>query len=200
MAFTPFSRVPLEIRQKIFSEYFAASPQTYPRLETSPLLLTSRQLHAEAQPFYWKETCFDLGTTKNMLDLFTSISHDTLCKIRHISLIGFPLPLYPDEERYCYRTHFFDYVLLLFPGLQLSTLRVRDPYEWSTDDGWGHDAAYSIVDSFINCQGFKQLIYVVEYDRFLKRNYFGTVNNGVHGRMECSQMDMASLYRTCSRN
>ncbi|KAL8628371.1 hypothetical protein Q9189_005915 [Teloschistes chrysophthalmus] len=65
-------------------------------------------------------------------------------------------------------------VLPLFPGLQLSTLRVVDPFHGNgiMEDGWGHDATYHGVDDFIKSQGFKELTYVVQHHRFLKSTRF----------------------------
>ena len=67
-------------------------------------------------------------------------------------------------------TYFFNYVLLLFPGLQLARFEVKDPYHGDgvDEDGWGHNATYATVESLIQSQGFKELIYTVEHGRFLR--------------------------------
>lgn len=116
--------------------------------------------------------------TKQLVDFLTSINHETLSKLRHIAVRAFPFPVYRDPEAYGYTTYPFSDVLPLFPGLQLSTLWVGDPFhgKWSAEDGWGHNAAYSSVDDFIKCQGFKELVYVVENDRFLKRVRFEEIS------------------------
>ncbi|KAL8727096.1 MAG: hypothetical protein Q9166_006283 [cf. Caloplaca sp. 2 TL-2023] len=80
----------------------------------------------------------------------------------------------------------FDAVLPLFPGLQLETLWVGDPYhgKWSMEDGWGHNAAYHAVEDLIESQGFKEVTYVVEHDRFMRPVSFTTSNGyqpGVQG-------------------
>ncbi|KAL8850280.1 MAG: hypothetical protein Q9221_004790 [Calogaya cf. arnoldii] len=128
----------------------------------------------EAQPFYWPNVRLYFLGTKHLLDYLTTVPHNTLCKLRHISVRGYPLPCYPNEGANAYRTYGFQDVLPLFPGLQLTTLWLGDPYhgEWAAEDGWGHDAAYWIVEALIKSKGFKELIYVVESDQFMKPVHF----------------------------
>ncbi|KAL8672325.1 MAG: hypothetical protein Q9168_003209 [Polycauliona sp. 1 TL-2023] len=78
------------------------------------------------------------------------------------------------------RTYGFPDVLPLFPGLQLKTLWLGDPYhgEWAAEDGWGHDATYAAVEALIKSKGFKELIYVVENDRFLRPVHFTRTSVG----------------------
>ncbi|KAL8904479.1 MAG: hypothetical protein Q9207_003243 [Kuettlingeria erythrocarpa] len=179
MSFTRFFRLPLELRHHVYRSYFSALNLTYPHLGPSPLLLSSRRLHSEASPSYWENVRFNFKGTKQLVDFLTSIDHETLCKLRHIAVRGFPFPVYRDPDAYGYSTYAFNDILPLFPGLQLSTLWVGDPFhgKWSTEDGWGHNASYSAIDDFIKCQGFKELVYVVENDRFLKRVRFENSNS-----------------------
>lgn len=67
-------------------------------------------------------------------------------------------------------TYMFTDILPLFPGLQLSTLRIEDPFNspWAQDDSLAHDATYSSVESFIQSEGFQEVIYVLDHDWFLK--------------------------------
>ena len=133
-------------------------------------------MHNEASPLYFENAQFKFKGTKQLVDFLTSINHETLCKLRHIAVRGFPFPVYRDTEAFAYTTHYFEQVLPLFPGLQLSTLWVGDPFhgKWSLEDGWGHNATYRTVDDLIKSQGFKELIYVIENDRFLKPVRFET--------------------------
>ena len=62
------------------------------------------------------------------------------------------------------------FVLMLFPGLKLSTLEVR---EFCHEPGrisarWDPVASYGCVERLLECDGFKKLIYVSTNDRFLK--------------------------------
>ncbi|KAL8703705.1 MAG: hypothetical protein Q9201_003106 [Fulgogasparrea decipioides] len=128
-------------------------------------------MREEALTFYWQNAHFNFKSTKSLVDFLTSIGHGTLCKLRHISVRGYPLPLYRNVAHPSYYTTYsFSDVLPLFPGMQLSTLCLGDPFhgQWAQEDGWGHDAAYNAVETFIKSQGFKELIYIVEHDRFMK--------------------------------
>ncbi|KAL8905046.1 MAG: hypothetical protein Q9171_006824 [Xanthocarpia ochracea] len=155
---------------QVYRSYFSTLNLTYPHFGLPYLLLSSRRLHNEALPLYRENARFNFKGTKQLLDFLTSINHETLCKLRHIAVRGFSFLVYRDTEAFAYTTYSFEQVLPLFPGLQLSTLWVGDPFhgKWSSEDGWGHNATYSTVDELIKSQGFKELIFVVENDRFLK--------------------------------
>ncbi|KAL8689100.1 MAG: hypothetical protein Q9218_005148 [Villophora microphyllina] len=128
----------------------------FPHFGQIPIFLTSRQLCQEAKPFFWQNAHLDFKGTKHLVNFLTSIDHETLTKLRHI------------------QTYMLDDVLPLFPGLQLRTLRVNDPFHGQEveEDDWGHDAAYRAVADFIKSDGFQELTYAVEHDRFLKRVQF----------------------------
>lgn len=106
-----------------------------------------------------------------MVDFLTTIDQCTLTKLRHIAVRAFPFPCLLNEAHpWSYVTCSFHHVLPLFPGLQLSTLWVGDCFHVRGVGGdiWSYDVAYYIVDDFIESQGFRELIYVVDHDRFLK--------------------------------
>ncbi|KAL8686248.1 MAG: hypothetical protein Q9218_007241 [Villophora microphyllina] len=172
-AFTCFLKLPLELRQNVYRSYFSTSDLTSP-FSVSPLLLCSCQIHDEAQQFFWQNATFNFRSTKTMVDYLTSMNHDILCRLRHIAVRGYPFPCYPDvatvDEQGTWTTYTFQNVLPLFPGLQLSTLRVRDPYHtaWGSEDGWAHGKTHYAIADVIESQGFKELIYIVDNDRFLK--------------------------------
>ena len=146
----------------------------YPYFHTPSIIQCSRQLHSEAKPHYWQNAHLEFSGTKQLLNFLTNIDSATLLQLRHISVHGYPLPVYPNPDNpdnpSHYTTYFFEDILPLFPGLQLSTLQVRDPWhgEGVDEDGWGHDAAYHSVETFIHSQGFKELTYTVAHDRFMK--------------------------------
>ncbi|KAL9023970.1 MAG: hypothetical protein Q9196_006854 [Gyalolechia fulgens] len=164
---------------QVYRSHFSTLNLTYPHFDLPHLLLSSRQLHNEALPLYCENARFEFKGTKQLVDFLTAINHETLCKLRHIAVRGFPFPVYRDSEAFGYTTYSFEQVLPLFPGLQLSTLWVGDPFhgKWSSEDGWGHNATYSTVGELIKSQGFKELIYVVENDRFLKPVRFESQNS-----------------------
>ncbi|KAL8838829.1 MAG: hypothetical protein Q9170_001984 [Blastenia crenularia] len=182
--FPRFFHLPLEIRQHVFEWYFSSLNWVYPHFHAPPILLASRQLHNEAKPYYWRNAHLEFSSTKQLLDFLTQIDNTTLTHLRHISVHGYPLPVYqnpdnPDSPSF-YTTYFFEYILPLFPGLQLSNLRVRSPWhgEGVDEDSWGHEAAYHSVATFIESQGFNRLIYIVAHDRFMKPVEWTTSHHG----------------------
>ena len=172
-------RLPLELRQHVYRTYFSSLNLTYPDFSPPPLATSCRQLREESLLLYWQNARFNFRGTKHLVDFLFSIDHATLSNLRHISVCGFPFPLYPNtEDASGYITYSFSYVLSLFPGLQLARLEVKDPYHGNgvDEDGWGNNATYSIVENLIHSQGFKELIYTVEHDRFLRPVSFTSYN------------------------
>ncbi|KAL8653937.1 MAG: hypothetical protein Q9210_001809 [Variospora velana] len=170
MSFTPFRRLPIELRHRIYTAHFSTLSQTYPAIHPPPILLASRQLHDEALPSYWRTTHFAFTGTKHLVDFLTSIPDSTLRSLRHVSVRAYPFPVYPVDAQRGYVTYLFDRVLSLFPGLQLSRLWVGDPYHGVgvDEDPWGHDLAYAMVEMLSRGDAWRELVYVVEHDRFMK--------------------------------
>ncbi|KAI4191147.1 MAG: hypothetical protein L6R41_000284 [Letrouitia leprolyta] len=183
--FSRFFHLPFELRQHVFRSYFSSSSLVYPYFYAPPILLSSRQLYNEAKPLYWQNTHFEFPGTKQLLDFLTGIDYTTLTQLRHISVHGYPLPVYPNPDNPnsppYYTTYFFEYILPLFPGLQLSMLRIQDPWHGRgvDEDPWGHDAAYSSIKTFIQSQGFKELTYIVTHDRFMKPTILRCIDDGI---------------------
>lgn len=140
---------------------------------------------------------FNFTGTKNLVDFLTSIDHDTLTTLRHLSVRAYPFPLYPNvPDPYGYTTYSFDNVLPLFPGLQLATLWVGDCFHGrlAEEDGWGHDAAYDAVEAFIRSEGFKELIYVVEHDRFMRPVHFTSVKAATETQPEIKTTETSDRH------
>ncbi len=109
------------------------------------------------------------------MDFLTSIDSAGLRRLRHISARSHPLVLYPhpNDSSMCY-PHGFPTVLQLFPGLQLSTLTVRDTYH---EPGTWHDGscdapAYGMVEDLIKSDGFEELIYTSTSHCFMRPKDF----------------------------
>ncbi|KAL8974226.1 MAG: hypothetical protein Q9197_001539 [Variospora fuerteventurae] len=167
MSFTLFRRFPIELRHRIYTAHFSTLTQTYPAIRPPPILLASRQLHDEALPSYWRTNHFAFPGTKHLVDFLTSIPDSTLRSLRHVSVCAYPFPVYPVDAPGGYITYLFDRVLSLFPGLQLSRLWVGDPYAVALEP-WGHDVAYAMVEMLSRGDAWRELVYVVEHDRFMK--------------------------------
>ncbi|KAL8852857.1 MAG: hypothetical protein Q9221_002233 [Calogaya cf. arnoldii] len=144
MAFHRFLDLPMELRQQIYISYMDALPLTYPDL-LPPLLFSAPELSAEACYIwrrYWPRTQLRFNDTRQLVDFNPHSDHI------HI-------------------TEIFDFhkILPLFPGLQLSTLTLYDPfrgYQGSTDC---RTRAYRDLDHLSASQGWKELIYLVHGDR-----------------------------------
>lgn len=109
------------------------------------------------------------------MDFLTSIDSAGLRRLRHISARSHPLVLYPhpNDNSVCY-PHGFPTVLQLFPGLQLSTLTVRDTYHepGTWHDGFCDEPAYGMVEDLIKSDGFKELIYTSTSHCFMRPKDF----------------------------
>ncbi|KAL8920484.1 MAG: hypothetical protein Q9208_006233 [Pyrenodesmia sp. 3 TL-2023] len=180
MAFAPFFRLPAELRNHVYEAYFSSLTLTYPIREPLPIILASKQLHREGRPFYWQHVRFDFLSTKHLVDFLTSIEHRDLCNLRHISVQAYPFPVYSTveaQERGDYTTYSLDCVLHLFPGLQLSSLLVRDALhdERVEEDAWRHDTAYHSFAPFIEGDSFQELIYVFRNDRFMTGTRYASI-------------------------
>jgi len=105
------------------------------------------------------------------MDFLTSIDSAALRQLRHISARSHPLVLYPrpNDNSFC-RPFGFPIVLQLFPGLQLSTLTVRDTYHepGTFHCPFGDKPAYEMVEDLIKSDGFRELIYISTSHCFMR--------------------------------
>ncbi|KAL8852081.1 MAG: hypothetical protein Q9221_003011 [Calogaya cf. arnoldii] len=156
MAFHRLLDLPLELRQQIYTFYFGFLPLTYPDL--LPLLFSSHQLNIEASTIWrlsWPKAQLEFRVLCDLLNFLSSISHSTLCKIRHICLAT----NHPFRPRLG-SPGIVQRILPLFPGLQLSTLTIDDPFH-------GPSPAYGTNQSLVYSQGWKELIYFIPRSRSL---------------------------------
>ena len=179
----PLLRLPAELRLTIYANYFRSLKPTYPHFCSSPaLLLTSRSVYTAAQPLYIKNTTLDLRTTANLVDFLTSLSIARIKQLRHLSLRALPFPIDTDEDMGASCTYGFEYVLPLFPDLQLDTLTPTDAYYGPhvRENLWGHEATYCEVESFVEIgRGWRKLIYRSKSTKWLQPGQFtDSVNNG----------------------
>ena len=128
----------------------------------------SKRVRDESVLAYYHNIHLSFPSTKILMNYLTSIDWATGRELRHISVRGHPFPVstIPDDGIISYP---FYEVLLLFPGLRLSTLKVRDTYHepGTYCDIWGQAASYHDVEALLKCDGFRELIYVSSNDRFL---------------------------------
>ena len=136
-------------------------PHFYP-----PLLATvSKQIRDESVLTYYHNVRLSFPEFKALADYLSSISSATLRELRYISVRSHPC-------RMGFDAYGFWHVRLLFPGLRLSVLEVIDtchePGAQFECDLWGEMASYAHVERLIKCDGFRELVYVSDDDRFLK--------------------------------
>ncbi len=180
-SFTRFLAFPGELRNQIYASHFRFLTLTYPTFTPPPFVFTSRQIHIEALPLLRPSATYNLLTTEHFIDYLTTLTPASLAQLRHISVRGYPLPVYPDDNVPSYCTHLFASLLPLFPGLQLDTLELIDAFHGRDveEDGWGHNATYDDLETMIkNGKGWKELVFKSASDRWLKPVTFIESMNG----------------------
>ncbi|KAF2180165.1 hypothetical protein K469DRAFT_715783 [Zopfia rhizophila CBS 207.26] len=125
-----FLSLAAEIRLQIYEYYL---PHVYVRIDSSgyhlpALLLTCRTVYEEAFPLMASNVVFSFFSTGYFIDFFSAISQETTKKIRHVFVHGTPFHISDPGEKG--RRHSYDIrdAIEYFPGLQLETLSIRDPY------------------------------------------------------------------------
>lgn len=168
---TPF-RLLFEVRHQLIRSHLPLFTSTYPRFGSLCFNSLSRQIRKESHLAYSNNTRFDFENTKDTVDYLSSIEATTLRQLRHISVRVHPFPIYPAApgDKTSSRTYNFDSVLPLFPGLQLSTFKVRDSYHHpgTLCEYFGHEKSYSDVEELIQNDGFRELIDISINERLLK--------------------------------
>ncbi|KAG8534044.1 uncharacterized protein KY384_000887 [Bacidia gigantensis] len=117
-----------------------------------------------------------LPTTKQFLDHLCSLTPKEISQLTTLSVHAYPFPIYPHGDEDSFTTHDFTDLIPLFPGLKLNTFEVQDPFHGMgiSEDGWGHDATYDMVDSLIEKgKGWKVCVFRSDSDRWLKDVNFG---------------------------
>ncbi len=112
----------------IYSALYSSLTLTYPHLGCTFLAGLSRQIRNESQPLFYENVHFNFTTTAHFIDYLTSIGNHNVRELRHIFVQGHLLRFSEDK---IFGDGVYDYislptVLSIFPGLQLSTLTVRD--------------------------------------------------------------------------
>lgn len=118
-----------------------SSPGRAGSLFLTPIMLEKLNLVCKlmnediAQSWHGKVTYW-FPCTVAFVDVLSQWSQSKLESVRHIHVLGFPLPLYPADDMFCYVTHFVNDALPIFPGLRLDVLTVENI--WLYPDGAGN--------------------------------------------------------------
>ncbi|MCJ1403337.1 Polynucleotide 5'-hydroxyl-kinase grc3 [Xylographa trunciseda] len=176
-----FKRLPIGFRSQAltqdlgltnFRRSFIAplsSPLSAIRLHrTTPLKLTSHTMNFSI--LAWPaRTVFHFRGTSDLIGFFSQLTKIQLSQIRHVRVKGFPLSLFASESARFFTTYDFVEALHMFPGLQLDTLTVEDPFHDEGEvDGFGDPGAYYNVSALIGSDGWKELRYLSRTTEFLE--------------------------------
>jgi hypothetical protein len=127
--------LPVELRELIYGFLFSTytirhgfqQPDDPPKpAHRTALLLTCRQVHAEAWRHLPLNCTLQFHGTENMLDTLLSVEQSVVTRLRYVHVrASFPFPLYTAGRHY-YPTYYAANALTLLPGLCLDELVVED--------------------------------------------------------------------------
>lgn len=176
--------IPAELRELIygflFSSYtirrgFTQATSTSDKLESShrlALLLTCRQVFAEAWRHLPLNCTLHFRGTENLLETMLSVDQCVITRVRHIRLRAFPFPLYASGTPEYYPIYYAANALTLLPGLNLDTLVVEDCWHnFGMGDGWRDVTTYFDIESLLKCDAWKELTYITPCTDFIASGY-----------------------------
>ncbi|KAF3048524.1 hypothetical protein E8E11_006573 [Didymella keratinophila] len=176
--------IPVELRELIYGFLFSSytivhghkspskapvEPTTSPR---SALLLTCRQVYAEAWRHLPLNCTLHFRGTENLLETLLSVDQSIITRLRHIRVRAFPFPLYADDEPEYYPTYYFANALSLFPGLCLDELEVYDCWHGTGQgDGWRDVTTYMDIEALLKSDAWRRLTYITPCTDFIASGY-----------------------------
>ncbi|KAJ4371565.1 hypothetical protein N0V83_004784 [Neocucurbitaria cava] len=176
--------IPVELRELIygflFSGYnirhgFKSSHIPDDKSESSnriALLLTCRQVFAEAWRHLPLNCTLHFRGTENLLDTLLSVDQSVITRIRHIRVRAFPFPLYASGRAEYYPTYYAANALTLLPGLCLDTLVVEDCWHgFGMGDGWRDVTTYFDIETLLKSAAWKELTYITPCTDFIASGY-----------------------------
>lgn len=176
--------LPVEIRELIygflFSSYTIVHGHKRPRKPapepvSSPraaLLLTCRQIHAEAWRHLPLNCRLHFRGTEDLLDTLLAVDQSVITRLRHIRVRAFPFPLYANDKAEYYPTYYFANALSLLPGLCLDDLEVEDCWHgYGQGDGWRDVTTYMDIEALLKSDVWKTLTYTTPCTDFIASGY-----------------------------
>lgn len=176
--------IPVELRELIYGFLFssytivhghrgpskaAVEPTSSPR---AALLLTCRQIHAEAWRHLPLNCVLQFRGTEDLLETLLSVSQSVITRLRHIRVCAFPFPLYADDKPEYYPTYYFANALSFFPGLCLDELVVYDCWHGhGQGDGWRDVTTYMDIEALLKSDAWKRLTYITPCTDFIASGY-----------------------------
>jgi hypothetical protein len=176
--------LPVELRELIygflFSSFTIRHGFKHASIPSSPdiannrtaLLLTCRQIFAEAWRHLPLNCTLQFRGTENLLGTLLSVDQSIVTRIRHIRVRAFPFPLYASGRSDYYPTYYAANALTLLPGLCLDTLVVEDCWHgFGLGDGWRDVTTYFDIENLLKSSAWKQLTYITPCTDFLASGY-----------------------------
>jgi hypothetical protein len=177
--------IPVELRELIyeflFSSYTIRHGFKHPGIpsddsETSSriaLLLSCRQIFAEAHRHLPLNCTLHFRGTENLLDTLLSVDQSVITRLRHVRVRAFPFPLYTSSSSDAYYpTYYAANALSLLPGLCLDTLVVEDCWHgFGLGDGWRDVTTYFDIETLLKSDAWKELTYITPCTDFIASGY-----------------------------
>lgn len=176
--------IPVEVREMIYGFLFssytirhgfkhASTPSdTTSSSNRIALLLTCRQVFAEAWRHLPLNCTLQFRGTENLLETLLSVDQSTISRIRNIHVRAFPFPLYASGRADYYPTYYAANALTLFPGLCLDKLVVEDCWHgYGMGDGWRDVTTYFDIEALLKSDAWKELTYITACTDFLASGY-----------------------------
>lgn len=165
------SQLPLEIQNQIYGNYYSTVTITYPHLNHWLVTWLSRTGYTQSLATYFENVEIHFNTTYDLVDFLFSLDQASLCRLRYISIDATPILIRLQPEALP-TTFQISSILQLFPGLRLSTLKVRDVYCKPRERGeeryhQAENTTYNEVGRLVQSDGFKQLRYCSRGDYWL---------------------------------
>ncbi|KAF2830597.1 hypothetical protein CC86DRAFT_283558 [Ophiobolus disseminans] len=136
------------------------------------LLLTCRQIFAEAWRHLPLNCTLHFRGTENLLETLLSVDQSVVTRIRHVRVRAFPCPLYASERTNYYPTYYAANAFSLLPGICLDTLVVDDCWHgFGMGDGWRDVTTYFDIEALLKSDAWKELTYITPCTDFLASGY-----------------------------
>jgi hypothetical protein len=181
---TSLLSLPLELRELIYGFLFSSftirhgfkhagiPSSAEPSSSRIALLLTCRQLFAEAWRYLPLNCTLHFRGTENLLETLLSVDQSIITRIRHVRVRAFPFPLYASGRSDYYPTYYAANALALLPGLCLDTLVVEDCWHgFGMGDGWRDVTTYFDIETLLKSDAWKELTFITPCTDFLASGY-----------------------------
>lgn len=181
---TSLLSLPVELRELIYGFLFSSytirhgfkhasiPSSTEESSNRTAILLTCRQIFAEAWRHLPLHCTLHFRGTENLLETLLSVDQSIITRIRHIRVRAFPFPLYASGRAEYYPTYYAANALTLLPGLCLDTLVVEDCWHgFGMGDGWRDVTTYFDIETLLKSDAWKELTYVTPCTDFLASGY-----------------------------